>query len=228
MMRTLFALAAFVFISGCASLTAERPLFTSADQVGPAPLTEGIWIGVGDDCSARAATRRSGRFPRGCDVYEIRRTEDGAWRLSGRPDLIAARHDEDEGDASYDFLLVPVSEHPSPDVYAAYYAAEVRQEDASVVYIGILPIGTMPATSFTTVSIDCGTIIRDGDIAGIDVTYETVEPGPGASEAETTTRIRDCRATTQGAVREAARRALVETIGTRIESGERFVYARPR
>lgn len=229
MTATLAALAALI-VSGCTSLTAPAPLFTVADQIGPPALSEGIWIGVNEDCPVRNATRRNGRFPRGCDAYELRRTDDGAWRLSERPDLMSAQQDVDSSDAAYVFVLVPVSERPSADAYSSYYVAEVREEDSSVIYAGVVPIGTMPATSFTTVSIDCGTIIRDGDIAGIEVSYETVEAPPGTPPdgAAPTTRIRGCTASTQAAVREAARRALVETIGSQIESGERLMYVRPR
>ncbi|WP_395647397.1 hypothetical protein [Terricaulis sp.] len=215
------ALAALV-VSGCASLTAPAPLFTTADQIGPTALSEGVWIGVDEDCPARAAARRSGRFQRGCDVFEIRRTEDGAWTLTGRTDLMSAPPNQDATNEAVVFVLAPVSEHPSPDAYAAYYLAEVRQEDGSTIFVGVVPIGTMPATSFTTVSIDCGAILRDGPIDGVAVTYRSDDTG-AATET-----IQACAASNPAAVREAARRALVEGAGALIERNERFLYVRPR
>jgi hypothetical protein len=78
--RSLFLTVFFMWAAlcgGCAQLTAEHPLFSAADQVGPPPITEGIWLMVGDDeCPERNAHHRS-NFDRKCVPLEIRRLDDG-------------------------------------------------------------------------------------------------------------------------------------------------------
>lgn len=228
---TLAALAALI-VSGCTSLTAPAPLFTAADQVGPPALSEGIWIGVDEHCPARNATHRNGRFPRGCEAFEIRRGDDGLWRITGRPDLMTQPRGQEGENNTYVLALAPVSEHTAPEAYAAYYVAEVREEDGSVVYAGMVPVGTMPATSFVTVSIDCSTVLRDGPIDGITATYgdrrTEVDPGNGDAPTVRTERVLNgCIAASHAAVREAARRALVEGASGLLEQAARFVYVRP-
>lgn len=44
-------------LGACAELTAEAPLFAPADQIGPAPLSEGIWITLQEGCPDSFARR---------------------------------------------------------------------------------------------------------------------------------------------------------------------------
>lgn len=232
-MITLPRLAALLLaaaISACAELTADAPLFTPADQAGAPPLTEGIWIGLAEDCPQRHARAR-GRFPMACAPLEIRRAEDGAWRARFRIDLVYGLTAQERADAAddvgpYRVVIAPAVEREIPgDSYAPLYLGEMRNETAdttTVGYVAIAPMGVMPATSFTlTGPINCEVILRDGPIEGINASY-TEEATP---DGQVTRTIGACTPMTQAAVREAARRAAIEDLGAMAQG--RFVYVRP-
>jgi hypothetical protein len=235
-------------LGGCAELTAEAPLFAPADQVGPPPLTEGVWIAVQEHCPAYYARRRTGRFPSECSPMEIRRSEDGAWRISPRVDLISHPTAEDHADAEVDgpmrAIIAPAIEHPSPDAYSPLYVAEFspRTDADSVGYAVIAPIGTMPATNALVIgALDCAVILREGPIEGITAEYTTPavpgtpttdspgpttdSPGPTTDSSPQAPTLSRCVASTQAAVREAARRAVIESLTQMTET--RLVYVRP-
>src|SRR5262245_35496597 len=117
-------------LGGCAELTAQAPLFAPADQIGPPPLTEGVWITVNDTCPAYYARRRTGRFPRDCYPIEIRRLDDGAWQIWFRADLTANPTAADRRDAEdhgpMRAIIAPAIEHPSPDAYSPLYLLEIN------------------------------------------------------------------------------------------------------
>jgi hypothetical protein len=223
-------------LSACASLTAEAPLFSTADQIGPPPLTEGIWIFVNEDCPVRNV-RRVGRFPRQCSPIELRRTEDGAWRLTFREDLAInpPRSDDENMDGPFRVIIAPATEHPTADAYAPLYVAEIVQpeEGRGTGYAVIAPISAMPATEFLAIGqIDCAVILRDGPIEGVTPHYtvRTTELRPDAAPADDVAQTEEvlsgCTASSQSAVREAARRAVIESLDSLYET--RFVWARPR
>lgn len=201
-MARIWALAlAAAMLAGCASLTAEAPLYTPADQIGPAPLTEGIWVQVSDECPL-AIARRGGRLPKACGSMELRRLPDGAWIITP-----VNRSDGDSEDemGPMRLIIAPATEHPSADAFAPLYVAEYTPVDPNarqrLGYAAIAPLGTMPAEEmFIVAAIGCSDVLRDGPIEGV-------------SEAlnEQGERI-GCIASTQAAVREATRRAVVENL----------------
>jgi len=241
---TIFAAAAASALCGCASLDAEHPLFSTADQIGPAPIQEGIWLAVGTDDCPEANAHRRGNWDRQCVPLEIRRAEDGAWQARWRIDLAPRLSAKDRADAErygvMRFVLAPATEHPSTDAFSPLYVAEVTQltaDDDSPTYFAIAPIGELPATAMLALDVSCYAILRDGPIDGVTVTYtqpisstptqpklrqaSDAAPAPEAPSSE----IESCTAHSQGAVREAVRRELIEDVGR--DYGQRFVRVRP-
>ncbi|MGH6951534.1 MAG: hypothetical protein ACREH4_11705 [Vitreimonas sp.] len=226
-------------LGACAELTAEAPLFAVSDQIGPPPLTEGVWIAVGEDCPAYYARRRTGRFPEGCWPMELRTGEGGAWRMRPRVDLISNLSAQERAQTEADFgparaIVAPAVENPPVDGYSPLYVAEFdpEAEDHAISYAVIAPIGAMPATSAMVIgSIGCADILRDGPIEGVTVQYE--EPTPAREGAALTSSAPDerappamsgCIAAAPAAVREAARRAVIQNLGELTQV--RFVYVR--
>jgi hypothetical protein len=76
--HSLLAAALALALSGCAPLTAATPQFSPADQVGPPPLAEGVWIFVSEACPERYVRHR-GRLPSKCLPSKLSRTSDGGW-----------------------------------------------------------------------------------------------------------------------------------------------------
>jgi hypothetical protein len=220
----LFALA----LAGCAELTAEQPLFSVADQ-GPPPLTEGVWIGVGEGCAERHVRLR--RFPSDCTPLDIRRQDDGSWRVAVRVDLVfdlsareRAEAAADPANGPYRVILAPAVERDIGEGYAPLYLGEVAAtsgERSSVAYALVAPIGSMPATEMhMTAMISCEQILRDGPIEGVSPRYETRTDAEGESRQE----LSGCVASTRGAVREAARRAVIESLDELTD--RRYVFVR--
>lgn len=232
-------------LGACAELTAEAPLFAPSDQIGPPPLTEGIWIVVSEECPDYNARRRSGRFPADCTPFELTRLEDGAWRARLRVDLVYGlsaqeRAESEETAGPYRLIIAPAVERTEADAYTPLYVAETTRAEASGAgYMVIAPLGEKPATSALIVlSIGCADILRDGPIEGITphFTERTTESpalvdsasaaGPNDEPIETEQILAGCTASTQAAVREAARRAVIENLDEMSE--RRFVHVRPQ
>lgn len=216
-------------LGACAELRAEAPLFSPADQTGPPPLREGVWIAVGEGCAAHNARRR-GRFPRDCTPLEITRAADGAWRAMFRVDLISNlnRRESTETDPEtigpHRMIIAPAVERVLADDYAPIYVVELgpRSGAPATSFAVLAPIGTMPAEAFYLIaSIGCEDILRDGEIADIKPEYRTLN-GEGGEYQQ----LSGCVASSQAAVREAARRAVIENIDTMTE--RRYTFARPR
>jgi hypothetical protein len=214
-------------LAACAELTAEAPLFTPADQIGPPPLTEGIWITLQEDCPDSFAHRRIGRFPADCTPFELTRLEDGAWQARLRVDLVYGisaqeRAESEETAGPYRLIIAPAVERADADAYAPIYVAETTRADASGVgYMVIAPIGAKPATTALIVlSVGCADILRDGPIEGVSEQHRVRIDESGVEHRE----LSGCIASTQGAVREAARRALIENLDEMLE--RRFVHVR--
>ncbi len=217
-----------MMLAGCAELRAEAPLFSPTDQIGPPPLTEGIWIAVHEDCPA-SNLRRRGRFPSECTPLEIRRLSDGAWQVRMRVDLVSNLSREERASAESDaaplrVVIAPATEHPSPEAFAPLYVVERNptSEDQRIGYTVVAPLGPMPATEALILSsIGCTDILRDGPIEGVAPQYST-RVGENGEEVQD---LVGCTASTQAAVREAARRALIENVDELMD--RRYVHVRP-
>jgi hypothetical protein len=216
-------------LGACAELTADRPLFTVADQ-GLPPLQEGVWIGIGEGCADYNVRRR--RFPEECIPLDIRREDDGAWRVQMRVDLVsglsASERKEAETNAAngpYRVIFAPAVERTLGDSFAPLYLAELRPlsgEDTAVGYALMAPIGQMPAEQmFIGVTLGCADILRDGPIEGVTPHYRTRIDEQSGEELQ---ELDNCVASSQAAVREAARRSVIENLNNLTE--RRFVRVR--
>lgn len=215
-MKLAFAFAAVALLSACASLSAEAPLFTPADQIGPGPpIQAGVWVLIEDDCTERAALRR-GRLPRDCKPFELRRTEDGAWLATfvGLPP-----EDVDADDIRpIRMIIAPAIEGATAEAYSPLYVAEMRPIDPeasseNIGYAALAPVGVLPATEmYLIASISCAEIVRQGPIEGVDLVHN--ERGE----------ITSCWARSQAAVRIATQRAIIEQIGGL--QNQRFIRVR--
>lgn len=209
-------------LGACTPLTANAPLFSPADAIGPPPLTEGVWFALDEErCTREQAT--SATPPRTCVPFTFRHMPDGAWRLTAEgPDDHGVRRHLD-----LRFVAAPVNEKPSPDAYSALYVAEYLDDgtldtsDAKqterhapeVRYAVLAPVGGQPARElFLIAEIDCGNILREGPIEGVEERHDA----GGA--------LTGCVAANQAAVREAARRAVVENLDDYERSRLLFVH----
>jgi hypothetical protein len=222
-MKLCLALVAAAFLTGCAALTANAPLFTPADQVGPAPLNEGIWIQINEKCTERNAQRR-GRLPAECFPAELRRDAEGAWIFSFQ-DHVRSNPEVDlpeETPRSWRLIIAPATERQPADSFVPLYLAEYVPVDVvennAPHYAIIVPVGTLPAQEMYLVpQIGCTEILRDGPIEGI------------AATRNDTGTITSCIASEQAAVREAARRATIENLSELLgeQPSGRFLFVRP-
>lgn len=223
-LRICLVVALAALLGACAELTAENPLFSPSDQVGPPPLTEGVWLALSDKCS-ETNLRRS-RYPAECSPTEIRRLPDGVWEARLRSDLVthfsaAEREQALDLDNPMRFVIVPATERSTPDAFSPLYVAElVRTEEVShIAYAVVAPIGPMPATEMRVIaSIGCDRILADGPIEGVTPVYRTVTGEGGVEQQE----LSGCVASTPAAVREAARRALVRGVESLLDG--RYVH----
>lgn len=215
-------------LGACAELTAEAPLF-APNPTTPPVLTEGIWIGIGEECPERNLRRQ--RFAKECAPLEIRRQPDGAWIVRLRDDLMTNLTAQERADAvndhslgPYRIVLAPAVERDVGDGYAPLYAAEFTRSDPdypSVAYMAIVPVGEMPASEIRlTVSLGCLSILRDGPIEGVEVHYETL----AGADGETYQNLTGCTASSPAAIREAVRRTVIENFADFTK--QRFVFVR--
>lgn len=223
LLRTMLLVAA---LTGCAQLSAEAPLFSPADMVGPAPLSEGVWIAIGEECGEHNA-RRGGRFPKACAPLEISRLPDGAWSARYRVDLAygMTREEREEAEAqaarTMHLVIVPAVERRTPEAYSPLYVAEITSSapEDKIAYAVLAPLGALPATSMLVLAgIDCADALRDGPIDGVTEQYTESVDEMGVTHQD----LSGCLASSQAAVRQAARQALIENIATLTE--HRYVY----
>lgn len=214
-MRTRYAglLAALVLLGSCAPLTARSPLFSPADAAAPAPLSEGLWIQASEDC---APDPRS-EWADDCVSIVVSRERDGAWLYTSRstgPDGEAEQY-------SWRFVVVSAVETAREGGYAPLYVAEYVSVDepGRPLYAVVAPVGPMPAREVRMVGvIDCDDALREGPIPGVEEVR-----GDDDDDFE-----RICVAGSRAAVREAARRALIENLGVLLgEPRARFVWISP-
>ena len=209
-MRSVLALTALALTCACAPLTAERPLFGPSDQIGPAPLTEGRWVQSGEGCVPADAES----FGEDCAIVDVAREADGAWRYTMR-----STAPDETTPTTWRFIIIPAVESARGEEYAPLYVAEYvsLDEDTPPFYAIVAPVGAMPAREVRMVAmIDCDDALREGPIPGVE---ERV--GEAAFD-------RVCVASDTGAVRAAARRALIEKLPVLLgEPRARFVWTGP-
>jgi hypothetical protein len=204
-------LAAVLSLGACAPLTARAPLFSLTDQASPPPLREGVWMQTDPACTADAAQRGEN----GCTRIEVARGEDGGW-------LYTMRSTDENGvteENVWRFVIASAVETPRDDEYAPLYVAEyvAIDEPDQPFYAVVAPVGVMPASEVRMVAmIDCDDALREGPIPGVEE-----QVGDEAFE-------RLCIAASRGAVREAARRALIENLSVLLgEERARFIWIGP-
>jgi hypothetical protein len=204
-------LAAVLSLGACAPLTAHAPLFSLADQANPPPLREGVWMQSDPECTAEAA--QAGED--GCVRIEVSRRDDGVW-------LYTMRSTDENGmteENAWRFVIASAVETQRGDAYAPLYVAEyvAIDEPDQPFYAVVAPVGLMPASEVRMVAmIDCDDALREGPIPGVEE-----QVGEEAFE-------RLCMAASRGAVREAARRALVENLPVLLgEERARFIWIAP-
>jgi hypothetical protein len=212
-MRTRYAglLAALVLLGSCAPLTARSPLFSAADAIGPVPLSEGLWIQAGEECVPDARSE----WADDCVSIEVSRGRDGVW-------LYTSRSTGSDGEAeqySWRFVIVSAVETAREGGYAPLYVAEYVSVDepGRPLYAVVVPVGPMPAREVRMVGvIDCDDALREGPIPGVEEFHADDDF------------VRICVAGARAAVREAARRALIENLGVLLgEPRARFVWISP-
>jgi hypothetical protein len=209
-------------LAGCVNLTAEAPLFSVADQGAP-PLAEGVWIAVSEECPQRYQRRTRG-FPSDCAPLEISRLPDGSWQARMRVDLVTGLSPQERSDAGASpplhFVLAPAVERDLADSFAPIYVAEIAPspDEHDIRYAVLVPYGPMPATSMLMLEwISCTAALREGPIVGVSEIYKERVDENGMTHQD----LSRCVASSQAAVREAARRVLIENLNTMLN--RRFV-----
>jgi hypothetical protein len=209
-LRRLCVVAA-ALVGACAPLTAQTPLFSLADQAQPPPLREGVWMQTDPACAAETALAGED----GCVRIEVARGADGGW-------LYTMRSTDEDGvteENAWRFVIASAVETERGDEYAPLYVAEYLSLKApeQPFYAVVAPVGLMPASEVRMVAmIDCDDSLRDGPIPGIEE-----QTGEAAFE-------RVCIAESRGAVREAARRVVIENLPALLgEQRGRFVWIAP-
>jgi hypothetical protein len=211
----MIAIAAALALGACTPLTSEHPVFSHADETGPSPLTEGVWVALEDNCTREMATATP--IAATCDPLTLRRTADG-WQLNG----------QEKGDndvvrtVEIPIIIVPAVRTTNADAYAPLYIVQLSTRDANShsnapagerVYGVIAPTSTMPATEMFFTDIDCAAVLREGPIDGV-------------AEHHNADGVLDgCTTTSPAAVREAARRAMIESLGN--IDRERLIFVHP-
>lgn len=222
---------AALLLGACAPMVTRGPLFNVADQVGPPPIEEGIWIAISDDCPERNAQRRR-NFPTACAPIEIRRLPDQRWRIAPRPDLLRtpSRYSGQWEDESTWVIVAGFESGASP-----FYVLQPSPAaaDARVSYSMLIPITSteLPARRFVAAPIECTTVLGRGPMAGIAPLWGPRTPravpveGPGPPDEPTRLRaleindalteelvLQGCIPITQQAAREGAQRMAIESL----------------
>jgi hypothetical protein len=216
MRRSSIAMLAALTLGACTPLTSNHPLFSVADQTGPAPLTEGVWVAIDENCTREMAAATP--LPHGCEPLTLSRASDGGWTLTG----LSKDADGGPKPQSVHFIAVPAVATARPDAYAPLYVVELSARDLDPhsdapaearIYGAAAPIGALPATELFFADIDCDAVLREGPIEGV-----TAERDGNGS-------LTGCLADRPAAVREAARRAMIEEVHTIDQS--RLVFLHP-
>ena len=205
-LRIVGAACAVSLLASCAMLSAEAPLFTVADQDSAFVLAEGLWAAKEPDCKVDAATSAPGDHS--CvDWARIRRASDGSWEVSFEG--------ESESDGPLRLIVAAAAPRGTHARAPLYVAESVNQKNGEIGYGALAPRGEGegPVKRLAVAGVSCSVATDDySEIDGITLTREDGK-------------VVKCIASTQGAVREAARRAAIETLAT-IGDNE-LVFVRP-
>jgi hypothetical protein len=214
-MRSFMFAAAALALGACTPLTSNHPLFAVADQTGPPPLTEGVWVALNARCTREEAAATP--MPDDCEPFTLHREGNGGWALSSTKTVNGVVQHED-----MHFLLAPAVPTARADAYAPLYVAQMPahevdphdDSDADVrIYAALAPLGEMPAKEAFFIDLECDSVLREGPIDG--VTAEHNDRGE----------ISACTAQNQSAVREAARRGAIEQLST--IDANRLIFVHP-
>ena len=202
--RIVCAAIAASLLSACAMLSASAPLFAVADQDPAFALAEGLWAAKEADCKVDPRSSKPERDT--ClDWARISHAPDGAWIVSG---LTA-------DEAPLRVVIAAAAPRGSHAMAPLYVAESVNQKTGEIGYGALVPRGdqTGAVKRLTVAGVSCDVATGDhGEIAAITVTREDGK-------------VVRCIAATQDAVREATRRAVIDTLATLGES--ELVYVRP-
>ena len=212
-MRTfMFAAAAVFTLGACSPLTSNHPLFAIADQTGPPPLAEGVWVALNSRCTREAAAMTP--LPDDCEPINLHRSADGGWEASGPG--------KNPGEVeTIPLLLVPAVPRAGADAYAPLYVAELSARDSGAdrqaparqrIYALVAPLGAMPAHEAMFSDIDCEAILRQGPLEGVSAQHD--DQG----------KVNGCTTESRAAVLEAARRATIEELNSLNDSRLVFVH----
>ena len=214
-MRTFMLTAMILALGACTPLSANHPLFAVADQTGPAPLTEGVWVAINSRCTRELAATTP--LPDDCEPVRLHRNGDGSWQLSA-----AKIENGVEQRDEMRLIIVPAVATANAEAYAPLYLVEVSAREADEhssapadarVYGAFAPIGGLPAREAFFVDVECDAVLREGPLDGV-VSVRDANGG-----------LTSCTAENKGAVREAVRRAVIEELSNVDEA--RIVFVRP-
>jgi hypothetical protein len=190
-MRSIIGGLAALLLSGCAMLTAERPLLSPQDQDGVFALAEGLWAYRGAGCAVDPAT--SSPETKDCiDWARIAREDDGAWRIT----FIG------EDDPPMRLVVMPAVASEAGRLAPLYVVEATSSKQTEPAYAIIVPRGDLstPVRRVAFDAIACTPLLREGEPA--DIVFTRGADG----------RVTGCTAKTREAVRDAARRAVFDAL----------------
>jgi hypothetical protein len=192
-MRMMSGVLAMLVFSGCAMLTAERPLLAPQDQDKVFTLAEGLWAHRESTCTVDPAT--TGPENKDCvDWARIVREADGAWRVEAIG----------EDDPPMRLVIIPAVTSEAGRLAPLYVGEATSAKQQEPAYAVIVPRGDLsaPVRHVAFDAISCTPLLREGEPA--DITFTRGADG----------RVTGCAAKTKEAVRDAARRAVIDALTT--------------
>jgi len=209
------ALLTALSLGACSPLTSTHPLFTVADQTGPPPLTEGVWVALDTNCTRDQAAATP--LPDGCEPLAVHRSADGSWLVSGSKVEDGVQHTQ-----TIHLIVAPAVPTANADAFAPLYIVQFSPREADAnddasrdarIYGAIAPVGGLPAQEIIFFDIECGAALREGPIDGI------------TAEQDAQGHPTHCTAAKPEAARLAAQRAAIENLGNVDQS--RMIFLHP-
>jgi hypothetical protein len=205
-MRMYLAIAAILALCACTPMTAEAPLFSPADQDPGFAPEAGLWVARDEGCSDDPQKHKPGDG--GCidDWMRLTRLPDGAWEMR------EAGGDDDDGPVRF----FAAAATPAQDGRrAALFVVEGVTAEGEINYMAVAPRGDRdgPITRLQATLVEC------------DIAQAPYAPIEGVRLIYKDGRVNGCIASSKEAVREAARRAVLETLND--FGAVELVYVRP-